>query len=492
MRNGMNIIKGIGAIGAALLMVTLTACGGSGSVIPTSSGSNPSGSNGNPGGNNNTPPGIPNSIVFAPPASTNTVIALQGTGGKTNADVTFQVNDASNTGVSGVPVTFALVPSTGDATLTTTTGTTGTNGQVATFVVSGNEHYSVTVLAKVSTPSGVKTASSNSLTISTGIPTEGNFSMASGTLTANNAASTQGITDTITVQLSDRFYNPAPDGTAVAFTANAGQIPGQCLTKSGSCTVTWSSSGLPNPIDALHQPGQVEILAYTVGEESFDDVDGDGVFDHNDVFTVFQGSGKTDDFSEPNDPGVDDIGEVYLDGAENGAYISGDFFHDFNNDGLRNPPDGKYYGFGCKGTATVSCGSTATKEIGKQVCVNMSTGGAKITSPSGPITVSGTGTGGVNVTFTVTDQNNHALASGTSVTLNSTITNGTVALPIDLPFTYQDSGCGTDIQTFTVNITQTAAVPPAAPLPVSGTIQLVVVTPGAGGSTTRGPVITLQ
>src|SRR5690242_5157681 len=103
MRNGMRIIKGIGATGAVLLMVALTGCGGGGTLTGTSTSSGSSGNNG--GGSNNTPPGIPNSIVFAPPASTNTVIALQGTGGKTNAEVTFQVDDASNTGVSGVAVT---------------------------------------------------------------------------------------------------------------------------------------------------------------------------------------------------------------------------------------------------------------------------------------------------------------------------------------------------------------------------------------------------
>ena len=125
--------------GAALLLAALAACG-SGLDSGASSSSSSSG-----GGSNSTPPGIPNSIVFITPASTNTVIALQGAGGQTNATVTFQVDDASNTGVSGVPVTFTLIPTTGDATLTTATGTTAANGQVSTNVVSGTEHGSVTV-----------------------------------------------------------------------------------------------------------------------------------------------------------------------------------------------------------------------------------------------------------------------------------------------------------------------------------------------------------
>lgn len=485
MRNTNGIIKGIGAIGIVLLLAALTGCGGGSSLVGTSGSS--TGGNTGGGGSNNTPPGIPNSIVFAPPSATgNTVIALQGAGGNTNADVTFQVNDASNTGVEGVPVTFSLIPSTGDATLTTSTGTTDTNGKVSTFVVSGNEHYSVTVLATISTPSGTKTAQSNSLTISTGIPTQGNFAVAAASLTANNADDHLGITDVITVQLSDRFNNPAPDGTAVAFTANTGQIPGQCRTVSGTCNVTWTSSGSGIYNYGPHIAGHLEILAYTVGEESFDDKDGDGVFDNSDAFTTYSGSGPGDDFLAG--PAQNDTGEVYLDGDESGVYQSGEFFHDFNGDFLRNGPDGHFYGFGCKGTPTVPCGKPTTKGIGKQICVEMSSSGALITSPASPVTVTGSPVSGVNVTFTVSDENGQALASGTTVALNSTITNGTVTLPINLPYTYADTGCGANVQSFTVNITQTQ--PP--PGPVTGTIQLVVTTPLPGGGKTVSPVITLN
>lgn len=486
--NTMSALKGLGALALAL---ALAACGsGLGSTSGTSSSSSSSSSNS--GGSNNTPPGIPNSIVFVPPASTNTIIALQGTGGKTNAEVTFQVADASNAGVQGVPVTFALIPTTGDAALSTNTGTTNADGKVSTDVASGTEHYSVVVQATVSTPSGVKTANSNSLAITTGIPTQNNFAMASATLTANNADDTLGVTDVITVQLSDRFNNPAPDGTAVSFITNTGQIPGSCLTLGGFCSVTWSSSGDGIYNYQPHLAGHVEILAFAEGEESFTDVDGDGVFDNNDIFTFNTGTG--DAFDEgAGDPSTDDIGEVYLDGNELGAYQTSDFFHDFNKDGIRNGPDKHFYGFGCKGTAAVSCGSTTTKEIGKQICINASTSGALITpSTTGPVTVSGKGAGGVNVTFTVSDTNGNSLAGGTTVVLNSTITNGTVTQPINLPFAYADSGCGGSVQSFTVNIAQTQAVPPAVPLPVSGSIQLVVVTPGTGGAKTSSPVITLQ
>jgi hypothetical protein len=490
-----NMIKVSKGLSAALLLAALAACG---SGLNSSSGTAaPSSSTG--GGSNNTPPGIPNNIVFIAPASGNTVIALQGTGGKTNAEVTFEVDDASNTGVPGVAVTFSLIPSTGDASLTTTTGTTAANGQASTFVVSCNEHYSVTVLATVSTPSGVKTASSNSLAITTGIPTQGNFAMASAKLTANNADDTQNVTDVITVQLSDRFNNPAPDGTAVAFTANIGQIPGACLTVGGGCSVTWSSSGDGIYNLEPHIAGHVEILAYTVGEESFTDVNGDGVFDDTDSFTTYPGTGAGDAFDEGlGNPGQDDIGEVYLDGNEIGSFQSGEFFHDFNNDHIRNPPDGKFYGFGCKGTATVHCGSTTTKEIGKQICIAASTssaligvtGGGTGATFSGNTLSMGTATT-ATVTFTVSDMNGQGLASGTAVSLLQAGITGaiTISIPTNLPFTYQDSGCGSNQQTFTVTVALVNP-PPAGVLP-GGTLQLNVVTPGAGGALTPSNVITI-
>ena len=484
MRANMHTITK-GLISAAVL-AALAACGsGLNSTSSSSSGSGSGSGSGNGGGSNNTPPGIANAILFVPPTSGGDVIALQGTGGNTNAEVTFEVDDASGAGVAGIPVTFTLIPATGDATLTTATGTTDANGKASTFVVSGNVHFSVAVEAKVTTPSGVKTADSNALTISTGIPTEGNFGIAVSNLTANNAQDTLGITDTVTVQLSDRFSNPAPDGTAVSFQTNIGQIQAQCFTKGGSCSAVWTSSGLPATANGkFEEQGQAEIFAYTVGEESFTDVDGDGVFDHSDTFS----SGGTDSFSVPSDPSADDIGEVYLDGnptASGGAYNSGDAFFDFNKDGVRNPPDGKFYGFGCKGTATVPCGSKSTIGIGKQICVLMSTSGAKIViSPSVALTGANSDTisAGANPTvkYTVSDLNGHALASGTSVTLvTANLSGATVTAPPSLPFTYGDDGCGSTPISFTVSIAPaTGGTTPA------GSMQLIIKTPGTGGAET--------
>jgi hypothetical protein len=490
-----------GFIGVAML-AALTACGGGGSF--GGSGSSTSTSSGS--GNNNTPPGIANAIVFvgastsAPSGTTisaasaaTVVVALQGAGGNTNADVIFEVDDASGAGVSGIPVKFALITNTGDATLTTTTGTTDKNGRASTFVVSGNVHETVTVQATVDTPSGVKTADSNALAITTGIPTQGNFGIAVTSLTAPNADDTLGVTDTVTVQLSDRFSNPAPDGTAVSFFANQGQIQGQCFTAGGSCNVKWTSSGRAAIADTYHETGQVEILAYTVGEESFTDVDGDGVFDNSDKFTT----GGNDAFSG-DDPSSDDIGEVYLDGAGSGSYLAGDFFYDFDKSLVRTGPDGKFYGFGCKGTSTVPCGSTTTRGIGKEICINMSSstalvvisdGGTGALNPAtGVFTVATAGT--TPLTFTVSDINKHALGAGTTVSLVTSGLNGfTVNAPANIPYTFQDEGCGNFSVSFPVTI---VPVSPAPTGTLTGSLVLKITTTGSGGHETDTPTITLQ
>lgn len=501
MRNHMRYINR-GLIGVALL-AALTACGSG--LSSGSSGSTTTTSGG--GGNNNTPPGIANAILFvgtstsAPSGGTisaasaaTVVVALQGAGGNTNADVIFEVDDASGAGVSGIPVKFALITNTGDATLTTTTGTTDSNGRVSTFVVSGNVHETVTVQATVDTPSGTKTANSNALAITTGIPTEGRFGIAVTSLTAPNADDYLGVTDTVTVQLSDRFSNPAPDGTAVSFFASEGQIQGQCFTGGGSCSVKWTSSGQPAIAGPYTETGQVEILAYTVGEESFTDVDGDGIFDNSDIFTT----GGTDAFSNGN-PSTDDIGEVYLEGnSVPGGYTAGDFFYDFNKSGVRTGPDGKFYGFGCKGTSTVPCGATTTRGIGKQICINMATSAAKVTiSDNGSGALSGTTytvstavAAGTPLTFTVSDINGHALGAGTSVQLVSSGLNGfNVNSPANLPYTFQDKGCGNFSVSFPVTITP---VSPAPAPPLTGSLVLKIITQGLGAQETDTPTITLQ
>src|ERR1019366_7004613 len=113
----------------------------------------------------------------------------------------------------------------------------------------------------------------------------------------------------LTARLADHFNNPAPDGTAVNFTSEGGSIVGSCTTIGGACTSTFTSQA-PRPAN-----GRVTVLAYAVGEESFTDLNGNGLQDSGEM---------TKDMSEAyvdfNESGARDANEPYLDFNVNGSF----------------------------------------------------------------------------------------------------------------------------------------------------------------------------
>ncbi|MGA9852899.1 MAG: Ig-like domain-containing protein [Gammaproteobacteria bacterium] len=337
-------------------------------------------------------------------------ISLAGTGGTETSTVIFEVTDVTGDPVSNATVNFSLDTTVGGIVITPTSAVSGPNGQVQTILQAGTQHGSVRVIATTTTSSGTQIQTeSTGIVISTGIPTEDNFSLSIATHDTEGG-SIDGIKDAVQVILSDRFNNPVPDGTTVSFTTNGGQIGPSCITGSGAagtstgpgsgaCTVSWISAAPRPGSGPLSVSGHAEILAYATGEESFTDTNGDGVFDDNDQFSLYSGSGPGDTFFPG--PAQDDIGEVYMDQNESGAYVSGDYFFDFNKDGVRNLPDHTYHGAGCKGTPTVPCAPTPTLGIGKQDCIIMATSQLVISGPSSM-------SPGATATFFVKDLNANA------------------------------------------------------------------------------------
>ncbi|MGH8428497.1 MAG: hypothetical protein ACRES7_11055 [Gammaproteobacteria bacterium] len=405
-------------------------------------------------------------------SATPPIISLQGTGGPQTSTVVFQVTDSSGGPVPGATVNFALNTTVGGITLSPTSAVTGNNGQAQTVVQAGTQHTTVRVTATVTTAGGQTIATqSPGIVISTGIPTENGFTLS---LTTHNVEgyTVTGVTDTVNVILSDRFGNPVPDGTAVSFATTGGQIQGSCTTgengyASGNCSVIWTSAFPPPPGGPHSIIGHAEILASATGEESFTDVNGDGVFDGDDLFSLYTG-GPGDNFFGP--PGQDDIGELYLDQTQSGSYVPGDAYIDFNGDGVRNPPDGKYHGNGCVGTATVSCGSS-TLEIGLQDCIVMSTSGVTI---SGPTSV----TAGATYTYYVSDENQNVPPSGMTFSVSpsgsATILQG--AVPDIL-------GCPKPPASYPITVTVTAA---------SGTTFFILATSPVTNTVSYSDQITVQ
>ena len=334
-------------------------------------------------------------------------IALKGTGLTETAVVTFKVLDESGGPMKGQTVDFSLTTDVGGLKLLPSSAVSGDDGTVQTVVQAGTVHTPVRVTATVRGTS-VATQSAQ-LSVGTGLPDQDSFSLAIATLNPE-AWAIDGTTTTATVYLADRFNNPVPDGTAVTFVTEGGSIQGSCTTTGGQCAVTWTSQA-PRPTDGYAGPnppnpnvtgGRSTVLAYTVGEESFVDVNGNGVFDDGDSFT--------------------DLGEPYLDANENGSYDAGEFFYDFNKNGLRDGPNGSYDGVLCQHSSL--CGGS-TAPIGVSSVIVMAGSSINVSiSPSNATFANG---GSATFTVTLRDVNNGVPPAGTSI--QATVSKDKIAGP---------------------------------------------------------------
>ncbi|HVC37624.1 MAG TPA: hypothetical protein VNF46_04390 [Gammaproteobacteria bacterium] len=342
-------------------------------------------------------------------------ISLKGVGGTETSTVIFKVVGSTGGPVPGATVSFTLDSTAGGLSLSPTSAVSGNDGSVQTIVQSGTVSTTVRVTATVTTPGGNISTQSSALLISTGFPTEFGFSL--GAVTYNpEGGDIDGTTDAITARLADNFGNPAPDGTQVYFTTTGGSIQPGCTTTGGACTVTWTSQN-PRPDPSIKAPAvlyHAEIMAYAIGEESWTDNNANGLFDGGDTFSLYPG-GFGDNFYQGGSPANhygplnDDIGELYLDQGESGSYKTGDWFFDFNQDGVRNGPDGMFHGGGCVGNGTVTCAPKSSIAVGLQICLVMATSEVGFLIPPGT-----TQNPNTTIEYLATDLNGNVPSSGTT------------------------------------------------------------------------------
>jgi hypothetical protein len=283
------------------------------------------------------------SIAFVSATPTN--IALRGTGdaGRPESSVVvFKVLDASGGPRAGAAVSFALNTTVGGMTLTpaAATATSDAQGLVQIVVNAGTVSTSVKVTATITSVTPQISTQSSQLTVTTGIPTANNMSLAVG---CQNIEGWEfdGVQTSVTARLADRFQNPVPDGTAVTFHSEGGKIGAQCTTATTAsegavCAVNFTSQNF-RPSD-----GRVPLLAMAIGEESFTDSNGNGAFDAGE--TPF------------------DTSEAFEDDAGTGTYQAGNFFFDFNSNGAFDGPDGQFNGVLCNDSAR--CGGSRSAGIG--------------------------------------------------------------------------------------------------------------------------------
>ena len=322
-------------------------CAGTDTVTATASGST---STGNLAVN---APAI-GSLQFV--SASPTTISLKGIGGTETSQVTFMVVDAGGNPLSGQTVSFGLSTTIGGITLTPAgsppTATSDNNGLVVITVNAGV----VSTPVRVTATAGTLTSQSNQLTITTGIPDQDSFSLSASTH-ALEGWNFDGTTSVLTARLADHFNNPVPDGTAVNFTTEGGSIVGSCTTIGGACTSTFTSQA-PRPTN-----GRVTVLAYAVGEESFTDLNGNGLADTGEMIDANGNS--------------TDMPEAYVDFNENGAYDAAtEPYFDFNQNNVYNAADGKFNGVLCSGS--VICSTTKTIHVRQSQVLTLSSSSANI------------------------------------------------------------------------------------------------------------------
>jgi len=335
------------------------------------------------------------SIQFVSATPSN--IPLKGVGTATST-VIFKVINTSGGPSPSASVTFTPNTTVGGISIAPTSGVADANGQVQTIVTGGSVATTVRITATTTTSAGtsISTESSN-LTVSSGIPTSSGISLAVAPCYNVEAYNIDGVQVPVTVRMIDRFNNPVPDNTTASFRTTLGGILPNCLTatttgataSSGVCTVNWTSqapyvvNGNPATTPGGTTPynqapfnwcagdlnnknlaatqycngttnGRSPILVTAVGEESFVDANGNGIFDAGDT-VGFDPTDKDNNFANGKPKPWFDTSEPFLnqweiyDAYGTPTYVLGEPYIDFNDNGTRDGPDGLFNGLLCEG-----------------------------------------------------------------------------------------------------------------------------------------------
>jgi hypothetical protein len=398
-------------------------------------------------------------------SATPTLVALRGTGSAAlpeTSTVVFRVLDQAGNPRPGAQVAFSLNTSVGGVTLLNTTATSDVAGNAQTIVQSGTVATPVRVTAVVQGTTPTISTQSSQLTVSTGIPQQNSFSL-SVVCPNVEAWNIDGVQVGVTARLSDRFNNPVPDGTAVSFRAEGGQVAASCQTAlangNSACTVNWTSQNprpAATPAGGDPRAGRVTLFATAIGEESFTDTNGNGSFDPGENFL--------------------DIAERFQDDNESGTYQDGEPFYDFNNNGIRDAADGRFNGVLCNDPNRCDSNLKSTG-ISAQNLIVMSSGVPTNLAPAAGTQLNLARNASGIFTFSFADLNNNPLPSGT--TIAATISGTGLTLGNPRSFTVP---CTTEPTAYSFSITHENAQG------VSGLLTLTITSPGGGG---RGGITTI-
>lgn len=334
-------------------------------------------------------------------------ISLKGTGGVETSEVKFKIVDTGGKPAKA-DVEFSLSTSVGGLYLTSTRATSDpVTGEVSTIVNAGVVATPVRVRATVLNPPAGQPAlvsQSDQLSVSTGLPDQAHISM-SADIHNIEGLNYDGTESKITIRLADHFSNPVPENTVVNFVAEGASVDSTCQTNAaGACTVTFRSQNL-RPND-----GRVTVLAYAIGEETFTDMNGDGL-----LSPLTKADGTVDQYAEFIDANntTADLSEAYVDYNENGQRDQEEPFIDFNRDGVFNQPDKQYNGFLCK-EGFFLCSSQKSIHVRASQTIVLSGSHAVIGGP-GTVDLFRCGVT-VGIPLYIADVNGNAMPQGTTIT----------------------------------------------------------------------------
>lgn len=254
------------------------------------------------------------------------VIALRGTGGVQGpgTDVPFPevsvvrfqvIDESSNPYPVPTDVSLRLSNDTGGLLLDGVSGPlvkrTDAQGYVQVLVQSGSIPTPLWVIATAGSGSEAVVTNSVQLAVSTGQPIQSRFSMSAEYYNLEGW-SYDGEMVPVTVRAADSMGNPVPDGTPISFVAGAGLIEANCQTGvatgrplpgdgvPGVCSVPFYSQSVRPP------NGRLQVVAYAVGEEHYEDRNSNNRYDVGEPFL--------------------DQGYLFLDRNEDGIYQAGERF----------------------------------------------------------------------------------------------------------------------------------------------------------------------
>jgi len=152
---------------------------------------------------------------------------------------------------------------------------------------------------------------------------------------------------TLTVYISDRNDQSINDATHTITFIHEGwgswDTGNQCITVNGTCSVDWTTGD----IGVMPDDYKVAFTAYAEGEETFVDINKNGIFDNGDIY-------------DPANPDHD-IDEPFVDCDHDGSYNAADPIIDLTvpNDG-HTLGDNLYNGANCQNTVLAPICSTTT------------------------------------------------------------------------------------------------------------------------------------